>query len=349
MKSLSQIISIIFLSLSSTITFAQKQKDYSTKIDSLVNTTSPRIFNGVIFATKNGKGIYSKVYGYSNFDSKVPLQLNSTFKIMSNSKQITAVLLLKQVEKGTVNLQAPIKKYLPYLNQTWADTVTVHQLLNHTHGIIDLEKQLAFEPGSNFKYGNLSNQLLGKIIEFSSKKSYAEMATILFKQLKMTRTFCYSNKNKHSAVSGYVNNKNSFKIVTHSQITQESIAADGIISTVNDLAIWNDNLHQGKILKAETYQLMTTYTTASQHDVFDTVKIGYGYGIRINDQADPKFIGHTGLGDGFASMNLYFPESDVSVVVLENQTNEIFELNYYFEKEIRKIVSESSLTKIAAP
>ncbi|KVV13424.1 serine hydrolase domain-containing protein [Flavobacterium sp. TAB 87] len=114
MKSLSQIISIIFLSLSSTITFAQKQKDYSTKIDSLVNTTSPRIFNGVIFATKNGKEIYSKVYGYSNFDSKVPLQLNSTFKIMSNSKQITAVLLLKQVEKGTVNLQAPIKKYLPY-------------------------------------------------------------------------------------------------------------------------------------------------------------------------------------------------------------------------------------------
>lgn len=133
--------------------------------------------------------------------------------------------------------------------------------------------------------------------------------------------------------------------MTDSQITLQSIAADGIVSTVNDLAIWDNNLHHGKVLKPETYQLMTTYTAVSQHDVFDAAKIGYGYGIRINDQADPKFIGHTGLGDGFASMNLYFPESDVCVIVLENQTNEIFELNYYFEKEIRKIVSESSLTR----
>lgn len=335
---------IVVILLSSCQSSGQEQDDYSAQIDSLIRNRDVRPFNGVILISQNGKTKYSQAYGYTNFDKKTPLKLNDQFEIMSNSKQITAVLLLREVEKGNVDLQSPIKKYLPYLTQSWADTVTVHQLLNHTHGIIDMEKPLLFRAGTDFKYGNLSYTLLGKIIEYATNKTYTENATELFKELKMKSTFCYSPAKIQNLVSGHYNTSNAFEVLDFTQININSIPADGIVSTVEDLAQWNDLLHKGKILIPETYALMITYSAKAQHNVFGKEHIGYGYGIRINDQEAPHYVGHTGLGDGFASVNLYFPESDVSVIVLENQMNDNVAINYYFETEIRKILIKSDLT-----
>lgn len=110
--------------------YAQQTDDYSARIDSLIQTASPRSFNGVILITQNGKTKYSKAFGYSDFENKLPLTMKDNFRIQSNSKQVTAVLILKEVEKGKINLHSPVKKYLPEIQQTWADTVTVNQLLN---------------------------------------------------------------------------------------------------------------------------------------------------------------------------------------------------------------------------
>ncbi|MBL7978716.1 MAG: beta-lactamase family protein [Bacteroidetes Order II. Incertae sedis bacterium] len=99
--------------------------DYSAKIDSLIETKNPRNFNGIVLITQKGKIKYVKAIGYSDFDKKTPLTLKDNFRIQSNSKQITAVLVLKEAEKGNLSLEKPIGAYLPNLNQTWADTVTV--------------------------------------------------------------------------------------------------------------------------------------------------------------------------------------------------------------------------------
>lgn len=336
------ILSLIFLFLSCN-SFAQKENNYSAKIDSLIKNTNSPIFNGAILISKNGNTLYSKVKGFSNFETKKTLKLNSEFEIMSNSKQITAVLILLEVEKGKIDLNAPIKNYLPELKQTWGDSVTVHQLLNHTHGIVGLDKPLAFKPGTQFKYGNLNFSLLGKIVEFSTKKSYTEVATALFSKLKMKNTYVYSKGKNQNLVSGYINKNNTFEITHDDYITPESLGADGIISTVTDLTIWNNNLHKGKILKPASYQKMLKYTTLSQHNLFGKEKEGYGYGIRIIEKEPVKYLGHTGLGDGFSSVNLYFPESDISLIVLENQMNEDSELFYISEFKIKHILFKSDL------
>jgi len=338
---ISSLLSIILI-FSSCNSFAQKENNYSTKIDSLIKNTSP-IFNGVILISKNGKTLYSKTKGVSNFESKKPLKFDSQFEIMSNSKLITAVLILLEVEKGKVKLNSPIKKYLPELTQTWADSVTVHQLLNHTHGIVDLKKPLVFKSGTQFKYGDLSYTLLTKIIENTTKKSYTEVAETLFKKLKMTNTYCYSKDKIQNLVTGYFNSKGTFEKVQKTQITPQNLGADGVVSTVTDLAIWNNNLHKGKILKPETYQSMLRYTITAQHNFFGKENEGYGYGIRITEKEAVKYVGHTGLGDGFSSVNLYFPESDISLIVLENQMNEDSELFYASEFKIKNILLKSDL------
>ncbi len=334
-------IAFLFLSCNSS---AQAKDDYSARIDSLIKATIPYSFNGIILISKNGKTKYSKAYGFTNFNKKTPLKLDDSFEIMSNSKQFTSVLLLKEVEKGNVDLNSPIKRYLPNLKQSWADSVTVHQLLNHTHGIIDTEKPLAFKAGSDFKYGNLSNILIGEIIEFASKKTYVQLAKELFEQQKMKNTFCYSKGIKNLVSGHYLENK-TYKVVDSTFINTGNIPADGIITNVKDLAIWNKNLHNGKILKPETYKLMTTESIKSQHDVFGKEKMGYGYNIRIVEENGTKYFGHTGLGDGFASLNIYVPKDDLSIIVLENQMNESSDLWYYFETKIKEIVLKSILVK----
>lgn len=319
--------------------------NYSQRIDSLIQTKHKGSFNGAILITKNGKPKYSKVYGFENFNTKIPLKLNDQFEIMSNTKQITAVLILKEVEKGNINPQTPIKKYLPFLTQSWADSVTVHQLLNHTHGIVDVEKPLLFKNGSDFKYGNLSNILLGKIIENSTKKTYSEVANELFKTLKMNETFCYSKTEKRNLVSGHISKEDNFTVVENSFIDDENLSADGVITTVNDLFIWNEALHNGKILSPKSYSLMTTESVKSQHDVFGKEKMGYGYNIRIAEENGIKYFGHTGLGDGFSSLNIYFPKSDVSLIVLQNQMPDNGDLYYYYETAIKNIVLKSKIVK----
>ncbi|WP_294961965.1 serine hydrolase domain-containing protein [uncultured Flavobacterium sp.] len=321
---------------------AQKSDGYKKSIDSILQNSNPK-FNGVILISQNGKALYSKAEGFSNFESKKAVKLDTQFEIMSNSKLIAATLLLLEVEKGKVELNAPIKKYLPELTQTWADSVTVHQLLNHSHGIVDLQKPLAFKPGTQFKYGNLSFNLVAKIVAFSTKKSYREVAESLFKRLKMNHTFCYSENNAHNLATGYFNSKNGLEPITARQINDESLGADGIISTASDLAIWNNNLHKGKILKPESYKLLTQNTILSQHNFFGKEKDGYGYGIRVIENEPVKYLGHTGLGDGFSSVNLYFPQSDVSLIVMENQMPEDSNLFYASEFKIKNVLLKSSL------
>ncbi|MBP2833029.1 beta-lactamase family protein [Aquimarina sp. U1-2] len=107
--------------------------NHSERIDSLIQIKEPHFFNGVILITKDAEIVYKKEYGYPDFDNKVPISLNDKFRIGSNSKQITAVLILKEVEKGTIDLHKPIKEYLPNFNQSWTDSGNCSSLIEYVY------------------------------------------------------------------------------------------------------------------------------------------------------------------------------------------------------------------------
>lgn len=342
---------ILFFNNSS---YGQQKDDYSAKIDSLIQTTSPRHFNGVILITQNGKTKYAKTYGYSDFENKTPLTFKDNFRIQSNSKQITAVLILKEVEKGNIDLHVPIRKYLPELQQPWADTVTVHQLLNFSAGVEAINKPLVFKPGTGFLYSVIAYTLLGDILEKVTGKSYGESANTLLREVGMKNSFCFDEaENKNNVVKGYASSKSEFKltevrvkdVVTTEKDRADFAPAGGIISNAYDLNKWDTKLHSGKILKPETYKSMITYTITAQHEAHGSEKIGYGYGIRVSDKTPIKSIEHSGKGLGFVSLKVYFPQKGVDLIVLENVYSEDSSLHYHFEKRIREIVLNSSLLK----
>lgn len=324
---------------------AQKTETYFKKIDSIMTASAPIQFNGVVLLSQGGKTKFIKSHGYKDFEKKILLKADDQFEIMSNSKQITAVLVLQAAEKGNLDLQVPIKKYLPELKQSWADSVTIHHLLNHTHGIVDTDKPLAFKPGSQFKYGNLSYNLLGKILQNTTKKSFSELANTLFRKLKMEKTFCYDPQHNQALVSGFMNKENQFQKVENSFLNKDLLSAAGIVSTVEDLAKWDRALYKGKLLSPEYQKMMMTASTKSQHNAFGKEGMGFGYSVRIITEKGLNYFGITGLGDGFTCMNVYFPSTDTSLVILENQMPHDSQYWSYKEASIKNIILENIVGK----
>ena len=310
-----------------------------------MTASSPLTFNGVVLVSQKGKIQYLKANGYRDVEKKIPLKTDDQFEIMSNSKQITAVLVLQAAEQGKLNLKTPIKKYLPSLTQSWADTVTVHHLLNHTHGITDTDKPAAFKAGSQFKYGNLSYTLLGEILKNTTGKDFTELAQSLFKKLKMDKSFIYNVKNNQSLVPGYRSDNNQFEKVKESFLNQEIAPAAGVISTVQDLAKWDEALFKGKLLSPEFQKLMLTPSTTAQHNVFGKESMGFGYNVRFIKEAGLDYYGVTGLGDGFTCLNVYFPSTDTSLIILENQMPKKSENWSFQEAAIKNTVLKSMTSK----
>jgi len=190
------------------------------EIDNLISATMEKPFNGIILISQNGKTKYSKIQGYSDIEKKRVLKFDDQFVIGSISKQFTAVLALQELDKGHLDLSTPIHKYLPELTQHWADTVTIHHLLTHTHGIVHLDKPTTFKVGTQFSYSQIGYDLLAKIVEKTSGKTFAELSKNLFEKCGMKNTFHPDSKGYKNLVKGYTEEENG-KIEFETETFQE--------------------------------------------------------------------------------------------------------------------------------
>jgi len=287
------------------------------QLDSIVKAGE---FNGVVLVTREETVVFEGAFGYSDLATKTPMLVEDQFVIGSISKQITAALVLREFEKGTIDLDATLKKYLPELEQEWASIVTVHQLLTHTHGIVSMDAALEFAAGSQFHYSQLGFELLAKILESVRGKSFEELSMELFAELQLTSTFHPETKLYNRLVKGYEEDENG-QLQLATQSLANPVAAGAFISTMQDLNAWNYLLHAGKIVQPATLERMKTRYATRMHPIFDTVE--YGYGLLFKANEENVQIGALGYAQGFASASYYFPAGQISVVVFCNVARDL--------------------------
>ncbi|MCQ2228612.1 MAG: beta-lactamase family protein [Bacteroidales bacterium] len=163
--------------------------------------------------SKNGKLVYAKGIGFSSVEDSVPMLPGNILRVASVSKLITAVAVMKLVEKGSIGLHQKVfgptgvlnnDKYLAYKDKRMGD-VTVYQLLNHSGGWtarygdpmfmpqsiarqmgkelpIKMEdiirfmqtKSMHFKPGSASIYSNFGYGILGEIVAKASGMPYED-------------------------------------------------------------------------------------------------------------------------------------------------------------------------------
>ncbi len=319
-----------------------QQKETALRLDSLLTANTKTPFNGVVVIAGDGRRAYRRFGGYTNFGQQQPVTLESEFIIGSVSKQITSVIVLQEMEKGHLRLNDPIHKYLPDLTEKWADTVTIHHLMSHTHGITALDKPLAFRPGSRFAYGFISFDLLSRIVEKTSGQSFPDLCAGLFKQCGMQYSFHPRGKEYKHLAQGYTLDKEGQPQIEES-ILDVYAAAGGLISSADDLVKWNNCLHGGKLLSDSTYHLMITAKENAFREHLTLGTIDYGYGITIPRQTSIRELAVTGVAPGFISMNVYFPDTKMSVIVLENIARDMVDLkkSFYYHDQILQIVKKT--------
>ncbi|MCJ7933571.1 MAG: beta-lactamase family protein [Chryseobacterium sp.] len=305
--------------IDSTITAFQKTL-LEQQIDSVF--TKYR-FNGSIAVFKDSLQLYRKESGYSNFKKKIKIDSNTVFAIGSVSKQFTAAMVLLQMEQGKLNVTDKASKYLKEFNNKDYENITIHQLLNHTSGLNLLGGKLMFKSGSDFFYSNDGFNALGKIVETVSGKSYDENAKELFKKAGMDSSSTGDSFTGNNFASAYLGNGNTAEEVPNMPKRlggkEIGIPAGGILSTIQDLHRWNDALYNGKILKPETLKQFMAQSAERRHAIFG--KMGYAYGIMLNT-GKPAAYFHSGYIKGSPSLNIYYPETKTSVIILSNIADE---------------------------
>lgn len=323
------IIILAFIIFTSCQTVGQKKNENHTnltsKIDSIIVHNG---FNGVVLLTKDSTIIYSKTIGYSDLEKKTPMTLNDQFVIGSISKQITAVLVLREYEKGKIRLEDTINQYLTEINQPWAREVTIHHLLTHTHGIVNLLEPLEFKQGSQFHYSQLGYELLAQILQKITGQTFENLSTELFQKYGLTNTFHPNSKKYKNLVKGYVENENGTLVFATNSL-YNYVPAGGFISNTIDLKKWNEKLHSGNLVKKETLELMSTNYATRIHPIFDT--IAYGYGLLFKDGKQNIQIGALGYAPGFVSACYHYPQTNMNLIVLENTAKNLNDFNQTFK------------------
>jgi CubicO group peptidase (beta-lactamase class C family) len=175
------------------------------------------------------------------------------------------------------------------------------------------DKPLDFQPGEKSNYSNSGYIVLGRIIEQASGMTYeAFLQANIFLPLGMTDSG-YLDKVEGLAV-GYANANDA---VTPADFEDMSglYASGGLYSTVGDLYLWEKALYRDILIPQDLRELMLTpYATIPFTDEYK-----YGYGVFIGETANHQMVGLMGRINGFSSINTYYPEDKVTVIVLSNQ------------------------------
>lgn len=300
----------------------------------------PSISAGVL---KNDSIVWLGSRGFTDIENSVASTSNSIYRIASISKPITAVAIMQLWEKGILNLDDDVRKYVPYFpKKKWV--FTIRHLLNHTSGIRSYREDefhskvlysstrealkvfdkdsLLFKPGSDYLYSTFGYTVLAAVIESASKKPFAVYVkeNILLPS-GMYSTFVDVQKEiiKYRA-RGYV--KNFYRELENSQLADLSIkvAGGGYMSTANDLLLFAKNLLNGNLLNPATLDSMIVPTRISR----DFIK-NYGLGFSLpENRSDRKFY-HAGAGTGFTSKLLIDPVEKIAVVHLINISDRTLE------------------------
>jgi CubicO group peptidase (beta-lactamase class C family) len=318
--------------------YLSNDKDISKKVDDYLNAEQKiDNFSGSVLVAKGGTVLLDKGYNMSNFEQNVKNTAYTTFPIGSMTKQFTSMAIMQLVEKGMINEQDKVSKYIPDFPN--GDKITIDNLLTHTSGLGDLSvpelltmkpedsekvdnvinlfknKPLNFNPGTKFQYSNSGYILLGYIVEKVSGIKYADyLQNNIFKPLNMDHTgMGYNGTEKNYTSNGYTG------YLDVSPISDEALlnglyGAGALYSTTEDLYKWDRALKEHKLVNEKTSDKIFSNHVAMSEDS----KVYYGYGWMLYDSPVGRDIFHGGNILGFTSNIARFVDKDLTIIILSN-------------------------------
>lgn len=313
------------------------------RVDAVVNSALARqyVAGAQVAIVENGRIVYTKGYGFRNYDDRVPVDARTAFAIGSVSKQFAAASIMLLQEEGKLNVDDSLAKYLP--NAPHAAEETLYNLLTHTSGIVGYTEvpnfddlvpvpttpdaivasiandPLAFTPGTKWEYSNTNYVLLGMVVAKVSGESYQQfLQDRIFGPIGMKRAwFTRSERIYPDAARGY----SEFMLglpIEHAWPADSTWwdAAGALSMSAADLAKWDVALDSGRVVTPADFKRMSTSAVLA-----DGKPTNYGFGLGIGSTYGHRAVVHDGLVSGFRAENLTFPQDRAAIVLLTNGDN----------------------------
>lgn len=246
---------------------------------------------------QNGSNIYRDYLGVSDRAQNLAVDSTTLFPIASITKVFTGVVILKLVEEGKLSLESPINTFFP--NPVLGDTILVKHVLSHTS---------QGEVGEHFYYSSRFG-LLTTVIEKATGQSFAEvMDEKIFTPLKLQNTFLLKDSTQIARLAKpYILDNG----IEAGFIDYGYSASAGIVSNLQDLAVFNKALDQNLMITQQSKELMFTPSREG---------LPYGYGIFHQEFEGLKMIWAYGQYDCYSSLLLKIPSEQLTLTILANNS-----------------------------
>src|SRR6186713_68183 len=320
-------------------------------LDSLLKRYSMNGLPGATLAVfTEAEGWWAGAQGYARLENKTPMENCHLQYIQSVSKTYLAVAILQLKEKGKIDFEAPITKYLPLQYSRCiknAESVTVRMLLNQTSGVPEYNshpafvsqvlmnpekyftandclksiaaEELQFAPGSKYKYTNTNYLLLSLIADVITGDHTAYIKKNVFKPLELNNSYYGKDFNYLKGLplpQSYWDVFNNGIAINATPFQQMTVACskgdDGIVCTTTDAVKYLKGLIEGKLLNE-----------GSMRELMDFVKDEkgnkrYSMGMIYFDLGGLPAYGHGGGGIGAGCGLLYIPSHKLYVFMATN-------------------------------
>ncbi len=288
---------------------------------------------------QNGEVVQSRGYGLAQMEYEIPIEPSSVFHVASVSKQFTAFAVLMLAAEGRLSLDENIRVYLPELPD-YGHTITIRHLLHHTSGLRDQwsllamagwrmddvitrdqilrlvvrQRELNFEPGTEYLYSNTGFTLLAEIVERVTGQLFrAWTEQHIFAPLGMESTHFHDDHRTIVPNRAYSYQSDPAGGFKKAVLSYANVGATSLFTTLDDLTKWAANFETGDIGGPDIVRRMRSRGVLNNGDTLD-----YAMGQAIGSYRGLLALYHAGADAGYRAYLLRFPLHRLSVVVMAN-------------------------------
>lgn len=298
-----------------------------------------------IAVVADGHEVWSKGYGISDPASDTPVTPTTVYRVASVSKLFTALTVMQLVERGILELDAPVTDYLPDFqpDNPFDKPITLRQLLSHRSGLVreppvghyfdassptllDMVESLnattlILPPESRTKYSNAAVSVAGRVVEAVTGHSFNDhvQSALIDPMGLLKSSFNVRSDLRDSLGIGYMWRYDSSEL-TPAPVFELGIGpAANLYTTTRDLGQFINTLfaisrgEQTDILSAESLAEMWTVQFNA-----DSVNNGFGLGFNLSEQQGLRRVQHAGVMYGYATRVYAIPDESVGVAVVAN-------------------------------
>lgn len=284
-------------------------------------------------------------FGVTSVENPLPVTADTLFQIGSTTKTITGTIVMRLVEQGLIDLDAPVKSYLPDLSLQDKEaeaTVTMRHLLTHMGGwlgdffretgngddaLARYVAEMAGLPqvvpaGAVWSYNNAGFGLAGRVIEVVTGRPYEAVAqTMVLDPLGMDNSYFFPADviSRRFVVGHRVDEKEGIVIERPWALARSAHAVGGLCSSARDQMRYA-RFHLGDGAAANGERLLSDETMATMQSPCCAANLGRQMGLSwiLKDIAGERVVMHGGATNGQLSAFLMVPARGFALTVLTN-------------------------------